>query len=75
MRGTNSISINNNVIYNTYRSGIIVTGRNHNVLNNLVTTIYWAGTGQQPSIAEFNVNNDAAIMSRDAVSVTMQVRI
>lgn len=45
------------------------------MLNNLVTTIYWAGTGQQPSIAEFNVNNDAAIMSRDAVSVTMQVRI
>ena len=73
MRGTNSISITNNVIYNTYRSGIIVTGRNNVVTNNLVTTIYWLGSGQQPSIAEFNMNNDGAIMSRDAVSVTMQV--
>lgn len=75
MRGTNGISITNNIIYNTYRSGIIVTGRNNDVSNNLVTTIYWLGSGQQPSTAQFNMNNDGAIMSRDAVSVTMRVGV
>ncbi|CAF3595884.1 unnamed protein product [Rotaria sordida] len=71
MLGTNGISIANNVIYNTYRSGLVVTGTNNIIQNNLVTTVYWLGTGQIPSVAEFNFNNDGAIMSRDVNSVRL----
>ncbi|CAF0965964.1 unnamed protein product [Rotaria sordida] len=72
MLNTNGVRITNNVIYNTYRTGIAVTGRNNIVRNNLVTTVYWSGTAQSSSIAEYNINYDGAIMSRDAVSVIMQ---
>jgi parallel beta-helix repeat protein len=75
MESTNGIPITNNIIYNTYRSGIVITGRNSIVQNNLVSTIYWSGTGQPFSIAEFSMNYDGAIMSRDAVSVIMEVCI
>ncbi|CAF3773857.1 unnamed protein product [Rotaria sp. Silwood1] len=68
MRTTNGIPITNNVIYNTYRSGIVVTGMNNVVQNNLVTTVYWVGTGQDPSVAQFSSNYDGAIMARDAIS-------
>ena len=73
MRGTNGISLTNNLIFNTFRSGIVVTGMNNIVDNNLVVSVYWAGTAQAESIAQFSTNNDGAIMSRDAVSVTMRV--
>ncbi|CAF4012065.1 unnamed protein product [Rotaria sp. Silwood2] len=72
MRSTNGIPITNNVIYNTYRSGIVVTGMNNIVQNNLVTTVYWVGTGQDPSTAQFSSNYDGAIMARDATSVRLQ---
>jgi parallel beta-helix repeat protein len=75
MLGTNGISITNNIIYNTYRSGIVVTGMNNIIQNNLVTTVYWLGTGQIPSVAEFNFNNDGAIMTRDVTSVRLLVCI
>jgi hypothetical protein len=67
------MTVTNNVIHNTYRSGIFVTGMNSVIDNNLVATIYWSGTAQPPSIAEYNTNNDGAIMSRDALSVAMRV--
>ena len=51
MVGTNGISLTNNIIYNTYRSGIVVTGTNNIIQNNLVASIYWLGTGQIPSVA------------------------
>ena len=73
MRSTNGIPIRNNVIYNTYRSGIAVTGMNNLVENNLITTVYWVGTGQDASISQFSSNNDAAIMARDAISVRLLV--
>lgn len=73
MLGTNGVSITNNVIYNTFRTGIAVTGKNNIIQKNLVTTIYWSGTAQSSSIADYNTNYDGAIMSRDAVSVIMQV--
>ena len=73
MLSTNGIQITNNIIYNTYRSGIVVTGQNSNVQGNLVTTVYWSGTAQSTTIAQYNTNNDGAIMSRDAISVIMQV--
>ena len=44
------------------------------IQNNLVTTIYWSGQAQ-PQYAEFNANNDGAIMSKDALSVIMTVYI
>ncbi|CAF4366562.1 unnamed protein product [Rotaria socialis] len=69
---TNGVPITNNIIYNTYRSGIAITGKNNIVQNNLVTTIYWSGSAQPTSIAQYNMNNDGAIMSRNAVSVIMQ---
>jgi parallel beta-helix repeat protein len=69
---TNGVPITNNVVYKTYESAIVVTGQNNIVQNNLVSTIYWSGTAQ-PQIAEFNVNYDGAIMSRDAISVVMRV--
>ena len=51
-----------------------MTGENNIVKHNLVATVYWAGTAE-PEYAEFNTNNDGAIMSRDAVSVVMTVCI
>lgn len=73
MIGTNGISITNNVVYNTYRTGIVVTGTNNIIQNNLVANVYWLGTGQIPSVAQFNFNNDAAIMTRDVTSVRLLV--
>lgn len=75
MVGTNGISITNTIVYNTYRSGFIISGTNNIIRNNLVATVYWLGTGQIPSVAEFNFNNDAAIMTRDVNSVRLVVRI
>lgn len=72
---TNGVPITNNVIYNTYRSGIVVTGQNNIIQTNLVTTVYWSGTAQSTSVAQYNTNHDGAIMSRDAISVIMQVFI
>lgn len=71
---TNGVPITNNIVYNTYESGIVVTGKNNIVRRNLVSTIYWSGTAQ-PQFAEFNKNNDGAVMSRDAISVIMRVRL
>lgn len=73
MLNTNGITIQNNIIYRTYRSGIVITGQNNQVIHNLVTTIYWSGTAQPSHIAEYNINYDAAIMTRSAVSVVMRV--
>lgn len=75
MIGTNGISITNNIVYNTYRSALILSGTNNIVRNNLIATVYWLGTGQIPSVAEFNFNNDAAIMTRDVNSIRLLVRI
>jgi parallel beta-helix repeat protein len=69
---TNGVPITNNVVYNTYQSGIVVAGQNNLVQNNLVSTVYWSGTAQ-PQFAEFNINYDAAIMSDTADSVIMLV--
>ena len=71
---TNGVPITNNLVYKTYESAIVVTGKNNLVQKNLVSTIYWSGTAQ-PGTAQFNVNNDGAIMSRDAISVVMRVRV
>ncbi|CAF3091006.1 unnamed protein product [Rotaria socialis] len=68
---TNGVPITNNVVYNTYQSGIVAAGQNNIIDHNIVSTVYWSGTAQ-PQYAEFNVNNDGAIMSRDAISVVMQ---
>ncbi|CAF3424464.1 unnamed protein product [Rotaria sp. Silwood1] len=68
---TNGIPITNNVVYKTYESAIVVTGKNNIVEKNLVSSIYWSGTAQ-PKLAEFNTNNDGAIMSKDAISVIMR---
>jgi len=70
---TNGVPITNNVIYNTYQSAIVVTGQNNIIQNNLVSTIYWSGRAES-EYAPFNQNYDAAIMSKDAVSVIMTVR-
>ncbi|CAF1327808.1 unnamed protein product [Rotaria sordida] len=72
IRSTNGILMTNNVIYNTYRSGIVVTGMNNIIQNNLVTTVYWVGTGQDPSVAQFSSNYDGAIMARDATSMRLR---
>jgi parallel beta-helix repeat protein len=69
---TNGVPITNNVVYNTYQSGIVVAGQNNILQNNLVSTVYWSGTAQ-PESAEFNINYDGAIMSKDADSVVMLV--
>ena len=75
MQDSNGIFITNNVIYNTYRAGIVVTGRNNRVNNNLVATIYWSGTAQPSFVAQFSMNYDGAIMSsRDSFQLTMRVR-
>ncbi|CAF3664415.1 unnamed protein product [Rotaria sordida] len=68
---THGIPITNNVVYKTYESAIVVTGKNNIIEKNLVSTVYWSGTAQ-PKLAEFNNNNDGAIMSRDAISVIMR---
>lgn len=41
------------------------------IQKNLVSTVYWSGTAR-PQVAEFNINYDGAIMSRDATSVVMK---
>ncbi len=69
---TNGVPITNNVVYNTYQSGIVAAGQNNIIDHNLVSTVYWSGTAQ-PQYAKFNINNDGAIMSTDAVSVVMSV--
>jgi hypothetical protein len=69
---TNGVPITNNLVYKTYESAMVVTGKNNIVDRNLVSTIYWSGTAQ-PQYAQFNTNNDGAIMSRDAISVIMTV--
>jgi hypothetical protein len=48
---------------------------NNLVENNLITTVYWVGTGQDALISQFSSNNDAAIMARDAISVRLLVCI
>ncbi|CAF3925163.1 unnamed protein product [Rotaria sp. Silwood2] len=65
------VPITNNIIYNTYQSAIVITGKNNIINHNLVATVYWSGTAQ-PEYAEFNINYDGAIMSRDAISVVMR---
>ncbi|CAF0853204.1 unnamed protein product [Didymodactylos carnosus] len=67
----NGIPITNNVIFNTYKSGIVINGQNNIIQNNLVSSIYWTGTAQ-PQFVQFNLDYDAAICSKDAVSVVMQ---
>ncbi|CAF1691206.1 unnamed protein product, partial [Adineta ricciae] len=67
---TNGVPITNNVVYNTYQSGIVTTGQNNIIDHNLVSTVYWSGTAQ-PAYAAFDINYDGAIMSRDATSVVM----
>lgn len=73
MKNTHGIPITNNIIYNTSRSGITITGRDNIIKNNLVSTIYWSGTAQDLTIAQFSMNYDGAIMSRDAINVIMEV--
>lgn len=73
MVGTNTIRVSNNVIYNTYRTALVVTGTNNLIQRNLVTTVFWLGTGQTPTVAEFNFNNDGAISTKDANSVRLLV--
>ncbi|CAM4838655.1 unnamed protein product, partial [Rotaria magnacalcarata] len=68
---TNGVPITNNVVYNTYQSGIVATGQNNIIDHNLVSTVYWSGTAQ-PQYSEFNVNYDGAIMSKEAISVIMR---
>ena len=51
-----------------------MTGQNNIIQNNLVSRIYWSGNAD-PAYAEYDVNNDGAIQSKDAASVIMQVKI
>ncbi len=69
---TNGVPITNNTVYNTYQSAIVTNGQNSIIQKNLVSTVYWSGQAD-PTYAEFNINYDGAIMSRDAVSVIMKV--
>ncbi|CAF4334339.1 unnamed protein product, partial [Rotaria magnacalcarata] len=39
--------------------------------HNLVALVYWSGTAQ-PEYAEFNIDYDGAITSRDGTSVVMR---
>jgi hypothetical protein len=50
----------------------VTTGQNNIIQKNLVSTVYWSGQAD-PTYAEFDINYDGAIMSRDAVSVIMKV--
>ncbi len=70
---TNGVPITNNVVYNTYQSGIVVAGQNNIIDSNLIATVYWSGTAQ-PDYAPFNINYDGAMMSQEAVSVVMTVK-
>lgn len=69
---TDGIPIRNNVIYNTYESALIITGKDNLVQNNLISTIYWSGTAQ-PDSAPFNINYDSAILAKDAITLIMRV--
>lgn len=69
---TDGIPITNNLIYNTYESGIIVNGNDNIIRKNLVSTIYWSGAAQ-PELAEFNVIYDSAILSKNVETVVMKV--
>ena len=69
---SNGIPVTNNVVYRTYESAIVAAGKNNIIQKNLVVSNYWSGEAQ-PEYAAFNINNDGAIMSRDAVSVVMKV--
>ena len=74
LKTTHSMSISNNVIYNTYRSALkIFSGRNNIIDGNLVTTIYWSGTGQSRSVADKNIDYDAAIITNQTTSIIMKV--
>ncbi|CAF3637436.1 unnamed protein product [Rotaria sp. Silwood1] len=68
---THGVPITNNVVYNTYESAIVATGRNNIIQKNLVSTVYWSGAAQ-PLYAQFSTNNDGAIMSKEAESVIMR---
>ncbi|CAF1377186.1 unnamed protein product, partial [Adineta steineri] len=67
---TSGVPITNNVVYNTYQSGIVTAGQNTIIDGNLVVTVYWSGTAE-PSTASLDINYDGAIMSRDGISVVM----
>jgi len=69
---THSIVITNNVFYNTYRTALVLTGKYHLLINNLVSTIYWSGTAK-PALASYNFNCDGAITSHNALQITMTV--
>lgn len=69
---TNGVPITNNVVYNTYESGIVAAGTNNIIQKNLVSTIYWSGAAQ-PQYAEFCVNHDGAITTNKATSVVVRV--
>lgn len=71
---SNGIPIKNNVVYNTYESAIVVSGKNNIVEKNLVTMVHWSGQAR-PEFAALNINHDGAIMSRKATSVIMRVRL
>ena len=75
MLGTNGIPVTNNLVFNTYRSALVITGTNNLVQNNLVSSVYWLGTGQPAPVAAFNFNNDGAIMTRDVNSVRLLVSL
>lgn len=75
MLNTHGIRITNNIFYNTYRTAIVLTGKFHSIVNNLVSTVYWSGSAQSPSVAQFNFNYDGAITSRNALTTTMTVCI
>jgi len=68
---TNGVPITNNVVYNTYESGIVAAGTNNIIQKNLVSTIYWSGAAQ-PQYAEFCVNHDGAITTNKATSVVVR---
>lgn len=71
---THGISITNNIFYKIYRTAIVLTGRYHSLVNNLVSTIYWSGLAK-PEIATYNFKYDGAVMSFDAFQITMTVCI
>lgn len=45
------------------------------IANNLITTIYWSGTAQSRAAQSLNMNFDAAIHARKAISVILRVTI
>ncbi|CAF0745209.1 unnamed protein product [Adineta steineri] len=68
---TNGVPVLNNVVYRAFESAIVATGMNNLIQKNLVSTVYWSGEAE-PAYAPFDINNDGAIMSRDAISVVMK---